>query len=81
MDNDKKKTDNQRGWCAILNDLRCHKSISQECPKKSGNSTCMNGCKDDKRSGSLLEKRACRDKLEGESEKIEDEKSTKLDPA
>jgi hypothetical protein len=60
--------------------LGCHKSVAQECPEKSGDSTCMNGCKDDKRGGSLLEKRACRDKLEGESEKVEDEKCTKLDP-
>jgi hypothetical protein len=41
----------------------------------------MKGCKDDKRSGSLLEKRACRNKLEWEGKKIEDEKSTKLDSA
>jgi hypothetical protein len=40
----------------------------------------MKSCKDDKRSGSLLKKRACRDKLEGEGEKVEDEKCTKLDP-
>ncbi len=73
------RTDNQRGWCAILNDLGCHESISQECPEKSGNSTCMDGCKDDKRRGSLFEKRTRRDKLEGEGEKVNDEKCTKLD--
>jgi len=39
----------------------------------------MDGCKDDKERGSLLEKRTRRDKLEGEGEKINDEKCTKLD--
>ncbi|SRR6266478_3506902 len=73
------KTDNQRGWCAILNDLSCHESVSQERPEKSGNSTCMNGCKDDKRSCSLFEKGTRGDKLEGESKKVDDEKCTKLD--
>jgi hypothetical protein len=72
-------TDNQRGWCAILNYLSRHDSVSQECPEKSGNSTCVDGCKDDKGRGSLLKKRTRRNKLEGEGEKVKHEKSTKLD--
>jgi hypothetical protein len=39
----------------------------------------MDGCKDNKRRGSLLEKRTRRDKLEGEGEEVNDEKCTKLD--
>jgi len=41
----------------------------------------MDGCKDDKRSGSLLEKRTRCDKLEDEGEEVDDEKCTKLDTA
>lgn len=39
----------------------------------------MDGCKDDKRCGSLLEKGTRRDKLEGKGEKVKDKKCTKLD--
>ena len=39
----------------------------------------MDGCEDDKRCGSLLEKGTSRDKLEWEGEKVKDEKCTKLD--
>jgi hypothetical protein len=49
------KAHNQRGWCSIFNELSCHESITQKHPEESRDSACMNGRKDDKGGGALLE--------------------------
>jgi hypothetical protein len=49
------KAHNQRGWCSIFNELSCYESITQKHPEESRDSACMNGRKDDKGGGALLE--------------------------
>lgn len=75
----KSKAHNQRGWGSVFNNLSSHESVAKKHPEKSRNSTCMDGRKDDKGCGSLFEKRASRDELEGEGEKVCGEKCTKFD--
>jgi hypothetical protein len=59
--------------------LSSDQSVTEKCPKKGHDGTCMKGGEDDKGGGTLLEKRAGGDKLEGEGEKINDEECTDLD--
>lgn len=54
-------------------------SVTEERPEKCRNGTCMECGEDDKGRGSLLEKRAGGEKLEGEGEEINGEESTDLD--